>query len=209
MPIMPMPEIDIVKKLASRGYMIEPGALRLLEARADILDRLLDGMDPMAFIVTSGDIEPLLARPEARVAKAAAVIAAESKARDIVPPEARAPARAGITGKPGVRVISDITDNSTCVGDYDEFVGFFRYRYAALGEIDWGRVSARPVESVRKNSRRSTGERTRSRSSAWSATYGRRPAATGLPSWRTGPARSTCSSRRTATSRTRRCCMTR
>jgi DNA polymerase II small subunit len=57
-------------------------------------------------------------------------------------------------------VLRDITNNSTCIGDYDEFVGYFRYRYAALGEMIRGRVSARPVESVRKNGgRRSTGEK--------------------------------------------------
>ncbi len=42
MPIEPMPTIDIVKKLAGRGYMIEPGALQLLKGRADLVDRLLD-----------------------------------------------------------------------------------------------------------------------------------------------------------------------
>ena len=57
-------------------------------------------------------------------------------------------------------MLRDITNNSTCIGDYDEFVGYFRYRYAALGEMIRGRVSARPVESVRKNGgRRSTGEK--------------------------------------------------
>ncbi len=160
MPIMPMPEIDIVKKLASRGYMIEPGALRLLVARVDLLDRLLDGMDPSAFMVTSGDIERLLARPEAPVAKAAVTIAAGiSRVPDTGLSAARTPARTIPEGNSGVRVLSDITDNSTCIGNYDEFVGFFRYRYAALGEMIRGRVSARPVESIRKNGRRSTGEK--------------------------------------------------
>ncbi len=56
-----------------------------------------------------------------------------------------------------IRVISDITNNSTCIGDYDEFVGFFRNRYAKLGEMIRGRMSARPIESVRKNSRRNGG----------------------------------------------------
>jgi DNA polymerase II small subunit len=54
-------------------------------------------------------------------------------------------------------VVSDITNNSTCIGDYDEFVGFFRNRYAKLGEMIRGRMSARPIESVRKNSRRNGG----------------------------------------------------
>ena len=36
MPIVPMTEKDIVLTLAGRGYMIEPGALRLLKGRADL-----------------------------------------------------------------------------------------------------------------------------------------------------------------------------
>jgi hypothetical protein len=89
-----MPENHIVKKLASSGYMIEPGALRMLESRADLLDRLLEGMDPSAFMVTSGDVEKLLIRPEPPAAKVAAVIAASSRAQDFKPSAARAPARA-------------------------------------------------------------------------------------------------------------------
>jgi DNA polymerase II small subunit len=154
-----MPENDIVKKLASSGYMIEPGALRMLESRADLLDRLIEGMDPSAFMVTSGDVEKLLIRPEPPAAKVAAVIAASSRAQDLNRPQ-QAPARRIKADTPDVRVLRDITNNSTCIGDYDEFVGYFRYRYAALGEMIRGRVSARPVESVRKNGgRRSTGEK--------------------------------------------------
>jgi DNA polymerase II small subunit len=61
-----------------------------------------------------------------------------------------------------IRVVSDITNNSTCIGDYDEFVGFFRNRYAKLGEMIRGRMSARPIESVRKNSHRNGGGGTES-----------------------------------------------
>ncbi len=53
MPIVPMTENDIVRTLARRGYMIEPGALQLLKGRVDLVDRLLDHMDPSAFMVTA------------------------------------------------------------------------------------------------------------------------------------------------------------
>lgn len=49
-----------------------------------------------------------------------------------------------------VRVLSDITDESTCVGGYDEFVLYFRDRYAKLSEMIRGRVNARPIESLNK-----------------------------------------------------------
>ncbi len=49
-----------------------------------------------------------------------------------------------------VSVLSDITDNSTCVGEYMEFVQFFRNRYSRLSDIIRGRVTARPIESLKK-----------------------------------------------------------
>ena len=139
MPILPMPENDIVRALASKGYMIEPGALELLKSRGELIDRLVAAMDPAAFIVTAGDVGRVLPSPGAAPASTPAL------------------ARPGRT--PGVRVVRDITNNSTCIGDYDEFVGFFRHRYAALGEMIRGRTGARPIESVRKGGRRSTGEK--------------------------------------------------
>jgi DNA polymerase II small subunit len=49
-----------------------------------------------------------------------------------------------------VRVLIDITDESTCVGNYEEFVFYFRDRYAKLSEIIRSRVNARPIESLNK-----------------------------------------------------------
>lgn len=189
---------DIVKKLAGRGYMIEPGALQLLKGRADLIDRLLAGMDPSAFMVTAGDVQRLMSQQETpaapalskavrdtnvpglvgaardpgvtgpvKAARDAGTVRHESEAgspqreRDGgTTTEGRIPAAAKPEKAYDVRVISDITNNSTCIGNYDEFVGFFRNRYAKLGEMIRGRMSARPIESLRKNGgRRSTGEK--------------------------------------------------
>ncbi|WP_292466613.1 DNA-directed DNA polymerase II small subunit [Methanolobus sp.] len=49
-----------------------------------------------------------------------------------------------------VSIISDITDNSTCVGEYMEFVQFFRNRYSRLSDIIRSRITARPIESLKK-----------------------------------------------------------
>ncbi len=58
-----------------------------------------------------------------------------------------------------VDIISDITDQSTCVGEYMEFVQYFRNRYSKLSEMIRGRVNARPIESLVKNRRRGGGMR--------------------------------------------------
>jgi DNA polymerase II small subunit len=61
-------------------------------------------------------------------------------------------------GKNPVTVISDITGHSSCVGEYIQFVQYFRDRYSRLSEIIRRRINARPIESIkRKNFHR--GER--------------------------------------------------
>ncbi len=49
-----------------------------------------------------------------------------------------------------LKIVSDITNNSTCIGNYDEFVGYFRDRYGRLGDMMRHRVSARPIENLKK-----------------------------------------------------------
>lgn len=61
-------------------------------------------------------------------------------------------------GRNPVTVISDITGHSTCVGEYMQFVQYFRDRYSRLSEIIRGRINARPIESLkRRNFRRGDG----------------------------------------------------
>jgi len=118
--------MEIVKTLASRGYMVEPGALEALGNDCDprVLDRLLTLMDPSALTVSADD-----------VARATSRMIAGSRQ----------------TG-PRLKVLSDITNNSTCVGDYDEFVGYFRDRFGRLGDMMRHRISARPIEGIKKKS---------------------------------------------------------
>jgi DNA polymerase II small subunit len=45
----------------------------------------------------------------------------------------------------------DITGRSTCVGEYDDFVCYFRDRYAKIREILSRRINSRPIESLSKS----------------------------------------------------------
>jgi DNA polymerase II small subunit len=112
-----MDGMDIVKALASKGYMVEPDALEAISRSPDILDRLVSGLDPSTLTISRDDVSRLIA------------------------PRRKAPS---------FRVLSDITNNSTCIGDYDEFVGYFRDRYGRLGEMMRHRISVRPIESIKK-----------------------------------------------------------
>jgi DNA polymerase II small subunit len=46
--------------------------------------------------------------------------------------------------------LTDITGRSTCVGEYRDFVRYFRDRYSKIREILSGRMNARPIESLRR-----------------------------------------------------------
>ncbi len=61
-------------------------------------------------------------------------------------------------GRNPVTVISDITGHSTCVGEYTQFVQYFRDRYSRLSEIIRGRTNARPIESLKRKSFRRGGD---------------------------------------------------
>lgn len=61
-------------------------------------------------------------------------------------------------GRNPVTVISDITGYSTCVGEYMQFVQYFRDRYSRLSEIIRGRSNARPIESLKRRSFRRGGD---------------------------------------------------
>ncbi|AYK15228.1 MAG: DNA-directed DNA polymerase II small subunit [Methanosarcina flavescens] len=62
-------------------------------------------------------------------------------------------------GRNPVTVISDITGHSTCVGEYMQFVQYFRDRYSRLSEIIRGRINARPIESLKRRNFRRGGDR--------------------------------------------------
>ncbi len=51
---------------------------------------------------------------------------------------------------PPVTILSDITNKSTCIGNYADFVQYFRNRYSTLGDILRKRIGARPIESLNK-----------------------------------------------------------
>ena len=46
--------------------------------------------------------------------------------------------------------LCDITGRSTCVGEYRDFVRYFRDRYSKIRDILSGRVNGRPIESLKR-----------------------------------------------------------
>jgi len=140
-----MSEKEIIHKLAHRGFVVEPGALETLGTRSDAeVDRLIRGMDPSAFIVTLDDVTRILSISAQIKTPNTPPVYNPKTVSKIIPP----------TRTKEIKIIQDITNNSTCIGNYDEFVGYFRYRYSALGDMIRNRISARPIESLKRGARR-------------------------------------------------------
>ena len=54
------------------------------------------------------------------------------------------------SGESPVAIIKDITNQSTCIGEYSEFVQYFNDRYSSLREILRKRLDAKHIESLKK-----------------------------------------------------------
>ncbi len=61
------------------------------------------------------------------------------------------PSPLGLAIPASLEGLSDITGRSTCVGEYQDFVRYFRDRYSRIREMLSGRLNARPIESLRKD----------------------------------------------------------
>lgn len=135
-----MDTCEIIQIFAKSGFQIHPRALDILKTRCspEQIDDILMSLDGSVLVVDTEHIEHI----------------SNSNSRNVVIPEsktekyqaARVP---GIDEYP-VSIISDITDKSTCIGEYTDFVQYFTDRYKLLSEMLRKRISARPVESLKK-----------------------------------------------------------
>ncbi len=50
-----------------------------------------------------------------------------------------------------LEALCDVTGRSTCIGEYQDFVRYFRDRYSRIREMLSGRLNARPIESLRRD----------------------------------------------------------
>lgn len=140
---------DVIIYFLQAGYQISPDAVELLCNHCNclnILDDIIQNMNPNILVV---DVEHLQIENMGVMSTSkneffSHVLSDSSSRNNISNP---------------VDVLLDITDNSTCVGEYMEFVQFFRNRYSRLSEIIRGRLNSRPIESLTKYSKVSTNRR--------------------------------------------------
>jgi DNA polymerase II small subunit len=131
--------LEIVARFAEQGYQLEPEALELIRsypgAREDLVRSILNSLDGSLAVIRSSHLSGLLA--------------AASAGGDSIPSPHRVqgPSPSG-PSRPEVGLDSDITGRSTCIGEYDDFVRYFRDRYSKLREMLVCRISPRPIESL-------------------------------------------------------------
>ena len=133
-----MQESLIIEEFANAGYQVSPDAVALIgsySAPDTIVSKVLQSLDDSVLVVEREHLNlDGMKIPEKPADKLAEKVAEKlSKPADA----------------PAVNILSDISNESTCVGEYSEFVRYFRDRYTRLSGIIRGRITARPIESLR------------------------------------------------------------
>ncbi len=128
-----METCEIVRIFADSGYQIDPGALDILKnSSPQLIKDLLKSIDCSVLVVNAEHIKSIdMIKKENDNGK--------ERERD----------KEELKLKP-VTVLSDITNQSTCIGEYTDFVQYFKHRYSLLGEMLRKRISARPIESLKR-----------------------------------------------------------
>lgn len=123
---------EIILRFAEAGYQINGEAVEFLgnEGSEKLIQQILESLDGAILVVGTEHIK--LDSPPSKPP------APQPRPQILSPP------------KPEVRVISDITNQSTCIGEYGEFVKYFRDRYSKLSEMVRKRINARPIESLKR-----------------------------------------------------------
>jgi DNA polymerase II small subunit len=133
-------------RLMEEGYQVSPEAAAMICSHADcphLVDHILSHIKEDVFIIDVDDFEEFREQFECSCR---------------VGSQGTAPPAILVSGDNPVTVLSDITDSSTCVGEYMEFVHYFRNRYSRLSEMIRGRLNSRPLESLVRNRRRGDGD---------------------------------------------------
>lgn len=115
----------ILRLLTDKGVLVDPEAAEALSRLADpmmCVDRILSDAENRPLILSKEDVDSYagcVARPPPVQA----------------PRPSPAPVRAPESARPAIRVIKDITGDSTCVGDIIDFTKLFNDRYASIKKI--------------------------------------------------------------------------
>jgi len=127
---------EIIQIFAESGFQVDPAALDILRTGAspELIQDMLRSIDSSVLVVGTEHITVLNRTEEKEV----------EKIRPVKPVKSRMDESSRVT------VLSDITNQSTCIGEYTDFVQYFKHRHNLLGDMLRKRISARPIESLKK-----------------------------------------------------------
>lgn len=169
---------DIAARFAEHGTLVQPAALELILGQPDpdaCAERLLDAMPADRLMLTLKDAREILGAPAPKP---------PTDARDPMPADTAATVRAVPAAGPGaalekgpetgaepprerptpdmsrmppagIRIMKDVTGNSTCVGNIQDFIGYFNDRMIRLKRMLRGRrelQGSMPITSLRGRS---------------------------------------------------------
>ena len=142
-----MNETIILEKVAEAGFMINKNAVACLAASRlseNILPTLLSNIDNSVFVIEPEHIKPLLEAFEN-----------QNRSEETERNESNRSENSEFEFKYAfeqnpVDVLEDVSEKTASIGEYNQFVQYFRDRYTRISEMIRSRVSARPIESLSK-----------------------------------------------------------
>jgi len=139
---------EIIQIFAESGFQVDPAALVMLKTSAspELIQKLLSSIDSSVIVVGA---EHIRSAPAAITEKVGTVITI-TRPELTIPAQSKSIAKKHEAEPAPVTVLKDISNQSTCIGEYTDFVGYFKDRYTLLGDLLRKRISARPVESLKK-----------------------------------------------------------
>ena len=159
-----MNQIEVITVFLEEGYQISPNAVELICCHCNprsLLDHVLQNMDPSVLVVDIEHINEYINESSIQEEYEVPVKTPFSNNDHFILTQVNSTISTlnyPQSNNP-VDVLLDITDNSTCVGEYMEFVQFFRNRYSRLSEMIRGRLNSRPIESLNKYRNKNGGRR--------------------------------------------------
>jgi len=122
---------EIIQMFAESGFQIDPKALDVIKnSSPESIRDVLKSIDSSVMVVGIEHLTQSIGKVHEKVCIE----------KHDAPERVQAP----------VTVLRDITNQSTCIGEYTEFVQYFKHRYSVLADMLRKRVSRRPIESLKK-----------------------------------------------------------
>ncbi|WP_338098813.1 DNA-directed DNA polymerase II small subunit [Methanolapillus africanus] len=143
-----MDESVILEKASEAGFMINPDAISLLidcKFPDNCLISLFSEVDTSVFVIEPQHIAAAIPNYTEKTQDPTQDLGFDQDAAN-----ANAFRFKYSFEQNTVQVMVDVSDESTSVGEYNQFVQYFRDRYTRLSEMIRSRVSSRPIESISK-----------------------------------------------------------